>query len=463
MHSNECFSFTVLVYSRGFLKATIAWYDPPSNVGSVDNLLLNNLDLSIVDHGGHKWVGNDAVTGGEPDYRNPQEQVSIEDAIVGRYMVYVCAGELASTMQHVAVVITSTGYVSSGPVSVSYVPDAVRVEPPSTELVGNGRAEEHMVVFSKTFYFSTLLSEQIPYSLGSFNVPSSSFRFSSVDAEFSSDYTTGSAAMALGIVITSPSGHTVQLGGVYDLFTNTNVWSRSWPVHWSGQMDGGDPWDATRSVDAVGLEEAGVWQICLQLFAPPDIAYTNLTYLPYAGSITVNFRINASAPTNTPSTTPPTSTMRPTPTAMHPVVQLHTKSMLSTTVGISLLIIVISLFAFLTVAVFIPRVQRLRIARRQAEMFVKAPDNSDGDNSLHSVSSISPRLSPSVLGSMSSLSSHIRAFASSRISSSGHAMPGFSDHDLAHLQLLRNMTPIHQKLGINTRRRDPAQDFRRDV
>eukprot|EP01041_Mallomonas_annulata_P005488 gene5488-11035_t len=46
---------TVEVTTRGPLKVTLVWYDPPSTVGNTVNLLLHNLDLTIIDPNGDSW------------------------------------------------------------------------------------------------------------------------------------------------------------------------------------------------------------------------------------------------------------------------------------------------------------------------------------------------------------------------------------------------------------------------
>lgn len=71
------------------LKITIAWTDPAGGVTS-PKALVNNLDLTVTDPDGRKYLGNDFLNQG-PDMLNNVEQVYIRNPLPGEYTIEVRA------------------------------------------------------------------------------------------------------------------------------------------------------------------------------------------------------------------------------------------------------------------------------------------------------------------------------------------------------------------------------------
>ena len=97
------------------LKITISWYDPPSTVGFVSDLLINDLDLLVISPTGQPYWGNGFL---ESDEKNVNEQVVLpsssyclpgEDCV---YRAYVhCNALPESDWQSFALVITTNGNI----------------------------------------------------------------------------------------------------------------------------------------------------------------------------------------------------------------------------------------------------------------------------------------------------------------------------------------------------------------
>jgi len=101
------------------IKVTICWYDLPSKVGSVSNLLIHNLDLKIMSPSGTVYWGNGKQSA---DDVNPNEQITISDATECEakdscvYTVYVSAGVFAEAdQQKFAIVFTTAGMFTTCP------------------------------------------------------------------------------------------------------------------------------------------------------------------------------------------------------------------------------------------------------------------------------------------------------------------------------------------------------------
>ena len=123
-HSTYRSSVTFAGDSELPLKVTIAWFDPPSVVGSsVASLLIHDIDLIVrspdreVHWGNENYVSCDTHRRGHRDSKNPNEQVLIPHIRCGKsscaYDVFIRAHSLfARPSQNVALVITSSGTVT---------------------------------------------------------------------------------------------------------------------------------------------------------------------------------------------------------------------------------------------------------------------------------------------------------------------------------------------------------------
>lgn len=141
------------------LKITIAWYDPPSTLSSVNNLLLHDVDLLVLDPDGNRFWGNmspsytdiqdddDASNSSKDkpedddsdlsDDTNTNEQVFIipqcqrfssTNSCIYRVLIH-CNSIYATASQDIAVIITTAGLVS-GPMTSFEWEDIVK--PPET-------------------------------------------------------------------------------------------------------------------------------------------------------------------------------------------------------------------------------------------------------------------------------------------------------------------------------------------
>ena len=124
-HSTCKSSVTFTGGGKGPLKVTIAWFDPPSIIGSVSSLLIHDVDLVVRTPDGEIHWGNenyrccDRATQrrGQRDTKNPSEQVYIPHIRCGtsscKYDVFIRVHALfAKPSQNVALVITSSGTVT---------------------------------------------------------------------------------------------------------------------------------------------------------------------------------------------------------------------------------------------------------------------------------------------------------------------------------------------------------------
>ena len=88
----------------GPLKATLAWYDPPSVDGSAAQLLLHDLDLTATSPDGTVHYGNG---GSGRDSVNNNEQVLVSQPAEGMWTFRVRAGQLVyASSQQYSIVIT---------------------------------------------------------------------------------------------------------------------------------------------------------------------------------------------------------------------------------------------------------------------------------------------------------------------------------------------------------------------
>ena len=96
--------YNIAVGGAGPLKATLAWYDPPSVDGSAAQLLLHDLDLTATSPDGTVHYGNG---GSGRDSVNNNEQVLVSQPAEGMWTFRVRAGQLVyASSQQYSIVIT---------------------------------------------------------------------------------------------------------------------------------------------------------------------------------------------------------------------------------------------------------------------------------------------------------------------------------------------------------------------
>lgn len=231
---------------------------------------------------------------------------------VGEYEVVVMANALTKAIP-VAVVISCHGYVYPG-VSVSSTSTIRDIDALSINLSENLRSgignnpeilnsmesfatdvrttTDYVAQFDR--FFDVTLNPMEVTCLESFTIPYANL-LHSVSMELDGAMTGGSSAFVFAVIVTTPNGETLQIGGYQQLYSTSRAWFRLWPVQWTGGAAGAQDWSAIRNLNAAGIAQAGEYEVCISLM------HKSWSETYYKGSVTFNFVNEAqSAPSPTP-------------------------------------------------------------------------------------------------------------------------------------------------------------------
>lgn len=243
------------------LKVTVAWFDPPSVIGSVTSLLVHDLDLVVRTPEGDLHWGNEDYAGhdrgnhrkGHGDTANPVEQVLIARPRCARvpcqYEVFLHAHSLfARPTQHVAMVVTSSGAVADpSPASDPWFrpdsDDAPRsrhhnqtYSPVQVAIAASLRGAE---AASTAFDVATC---------GHLRLVEATLRFNRLHCS-----TGESMASYIELTIQGPSGRAVSVGGADSSVGKARI-TTEWPSSWNSDANG----EYTATIDLTDAKVGGI-------------------------------------------------------------------------------------------------------------------------------------------------------------------------------------------------------------
>ena len=284
------------------MKVTIAWYDPPSVIGSITSLLIHDVDLVVRSPRGHLHWGNEAFVklqkDGHGDVKNPNEQVSIHQPFCDEgfetctYDVYIRAHSLfARKTQNVALVITSSGLVTDPVYSNEWFGSDFG------ELPTLKRPQNQTYSYFDTSIRATLAGGEFESS--SFHIPTcgqlrvvqAKLRYNNLNNKVGQ-----SMAGYIEITLQGPSGKAVSIGGS-DSSVGKAKMTTEWPNSWNDGSSG--DYYATIDVSDAKIFGCGTWTIYAMN------SYSVAGPVSYDFSATLQFyggSYDSCAPTSAPTT-----------------------------------------------------------------------------------------------------------------------------------------------------------------
>ena len=264
-HSTYKCTVTFTNESKGPLKVTIAWFDPPSVIGSVTSLLIHDIDLVVRSPDGDIRWGNENYKEhdrgvhrhGHGDSKNPNEQVFIPHIRCGSssctYDIFIRAHSLfAKSTQNVALVITSSGVVTD--------------PQPTTEWFGadidDAPASRHRNQTYTPFAIelkATLRGTE--YSSTSFTIPTCG-HLRLVEAKLIYDHLHCGPDEAMPsyieVTLQEPGGRAVSIGGSDSSVGKAKI-TTEWPDDWNEDVNG--EYDAMIDLTDAKIGGIGTWNM----------------------------------------------------------------------------------------------------------------------------------------------------------------------------------------------------------
>jgi hypothetical protein len=300
-HQTYKSTITISADKPGPIKVTIAWFDPPSVIGSIMSLLIHDMDLVVRSPDGVLHWGNEDYANHERnlnkrshgDNKNPNEQVFIAHPKCTSsctYEIFIRAHSLfAKETQNVALVVTTSGVVS---------------DPKLThEWFGDNKDDAPVSRHANVTYmpFDVKLAATLrgaDFASTSFNIPTCGhLRLVKATLNYDHLHCGPGEAIPSNIELTlqAPSGKAVSIGGS-DSSVGKALITTEWPDTWNVDMNG----EYTALIDLTDAKIGGygTWTMYVMnsFSSSGKVSYDLSTELLFYGS-----EDDSCAPTQTPT------------------------------------------------------------------------------------------------------------------------------------------------------------------
>ena len=264
-HSTYKSSVSFSGESKGPLKVTIAWFDPPSVIGSVSSLLIHDIDLVVrapdgdIHWGNENYQSRDHVSHrrGHGDNKNPNEQVYIPHIRCGSssctYDIFIRAHSLfAKPSQNVALVITSSGIVTDPQSTTEWFGSDIDDEPSS---------RHHNQTYTPFNVELKALLRGTEYTSTSFTIPSCGhLRLVKAKLIYNHLHCGPDEALPSYIEVTlqEPGGKAVSIGGSDSSVGKAKI-TTEWPDDWNDDING--EYEAIIDLTDAKIGGIGTWNM----------------------------------------------------------------------------------------------------------------------------------------------------------------------------------------------------------